>query len=301
MPKNTTRGTLILSSLTFMLSASDCALEQDGSSAMDAVDAEAAALSLSTTTGYWTGWMNRDNPGGAGDYEIDFPNPCGGSVPGNVIVQTTGGAPYQNTREFVHADPTRGGWCVNAEQPDGICNYDYRVKFYCDPRGSWTSWMNRDTPGGNGDYEIGFPNPCNGMIPMNAVVETTGGTRLEYTGESVYVDPSQGGWCLNAEQPDGICNDYRVKFYCAGGGAWTDWMDKDDPSGAGDYETGFPSVCSGAAPTNVNAQTTGGIPYQNTGEFVHADPSPNLGAWCVNSEQSDGSCNYDYRVKFYCP
>lgn len=40
--------------------------------------------------------------------------------------------------EKVHYSPTLGCYCANYKQPDGICNYDYKVRFKCC---KWTdSW-----------------------------------------------------------------------------------------------------------------------------------------------------------------
>ena len=286
-----------ISALSF---SAGCELEEEN--ILNIVDIN-EELSISDSTGYWTGWLDKDNPSGNGDYEIDFPDPCNGAVPGNVMVRTTSGTPYQNTREIVHVDPIRGAWCVNSEQPDGTCDYDYKVRFYCNPNGNWTNWLDKDNPSGNGDYEIDFPDLCDGDTPMNLIVETTAGIRLESTNEIVNVDPTRGAWCINSEQPDGYCDhDYRVRFYCNPNGTWTNWLDKDNPSGNGDYEIDFPpeQTCQGGESANVNVQTTSGVPYQITGEFVHVDPSLEYGGWCVNSEQSDSRCDYDYRVQYYC-
>ena len=115
---------------------------------------------------FWTPWFDRDNPGGNGDYEMlslliqegkpICPKPVG------MECQTLSGIPATSTGEIVHQNlgaPSVGCYCVNAEQPDGVCNHDYRVRFLCCqdcPYGQssyWTAWFDRDNPGGVGDYE----------------------------------------------------------------------------------------------------------------------------------------------------
>jgi Mucin-2 protein WxxW repeating region len=80
--------------------------------------------------------------------------------------------------------------------------------------------------------------------------------------------------------------------------AWTKWYDRDDPSGNGDWELRYlqSGVCS--TPTGVECRTLGGLALWETGEVVSCSVD---GLLCLNSNQPDGSCNYDYQVKFLCP
>lgn len=80
---------------------------------------------------------------------------------------------------------------------------------------------------------------------------------------------------------------------------WTPWYDRDDPSGTGDWE--LRSLQSGVcdAPTSVQCQTVTGLALWQTGEVVSCSASDGL--LCRNSDQPDGWCNHDYRVRFYCP
>ena len=51
-------------------------------------------------------------------------------------------------------------------------------------------------------------------------------------------------WCVNSEQPAGImCKDFEARFCCSKpkptcepNGEWTQWYDRDNPSGTGDHE-----------------------------------------------------------------
>ncbi len=77
---------------------------------------------------------------------------------------------------------------------------------------------------------------------------------------------------------------------------WTQWYDRDDPSGTGDWEPIWlePSAC--VAPTGVVCLTTSWAPYWSTGDAVHCGLD---GVWCENSAQWDWACD-DYMVSYLC-
>ena len=114
-----------------------------------------------------------------------------------------------------------GCYCVNSEQPDGICNEDYRIKFLCCqecPYGQisyWTPWFNRDTPGGDGDYETLADLLKEGKAvcpqPFDVQCLTKSGAKPT---ESINVGPKLGCSCINSEQTDLRCVDYKVRFKC---------------------------------------------------------------------------------------
>ncbi len=85
----------------------------------------------------------------------------------------------------------------------------------------------------------------------------------------------------------------------------TEWLDRDDPTGEGDYETivdfleegTLPESC--AEPISISCRTVGThIDWTETGEVYHCDRT--IGGYCVNDEQPDGTC-MDYEVQFVCP
>lgn len=84
-------------------------------------------------------------------------------------------------------------------------------------------------------------------------------------------------------------------------GTWTQWLNRDVPSGMGDYEdlANFPNVCNGAAPIGIECATVQGVDWRQTGQFYECTPS--LGGVCVNSLQTDGRSCLDYHVRFLCP
>ena len=79
---------------------------------------------------------------------------------------------------------------------------------------------------------------------------------------------------------------------------WTNWKDRDNPSGTGDWETrvDFPDICS--APLAAQCQTTGGVDWANVNE-VNVLCTPENGAICQNAYNPQG-CS-DYIVRFCCP
>ncbi|RXN25610.1 cell migration-inducing and hyaluronan-binding [Labeo rohita] len=84
---------------------------------------------------------------------------------------------------------------------------------------------------------------------------------------------------------------------------WTEWFDRDDERGSGDWEKltdlhkAFPErLCSN--PLDIEAETLDGIPANMTGE-VFSKFDRNYGFVCLNKEQVDGIC-HNYRVRFLC-
>lgn len=89
-----------------------------------------------------------------------------------------------------------------------------------------------------------------------------------------------------------------------GTGTWTAWLNRDDPSGTGDWETlddfraaGI-NVCNGAAPIGIDCATLAGVDYRNAGEVYSC--TRGSGGICQNALQNDGAC-LDYQVRFLCP
>jgi len=89
-----------------------------------------------------------------------------------------------------------------------------------------------------------------------------------------------------------------------GGGTWTAWLNRDDPSATGDWETLSDFVSAGqvcANPTAIECRTTTGLDWASTGEVYSCSVSASIpGGVCVNNDQPDGQC-LDYEVRFLCP
>ena len=77
---------------------------------------------------------------------------------------------------------------------------------------------------------------------------------------------------------------------------WTNWLDRDDPTGDGDYEHradyAQQEVCE--TPLAIDARARG----SGSQEVTHVDL--NYGFWCNNEEQTSGDCA-DFEVRYCCP
>ncbi|XP_068199367.1 cartilage intermediate layer protein 1-like [Antennarius striatus] len=119
---------------------------------------------------------------------------------------------------------------------------------------------------------------------------------------------------------------------------WTDWFDRDDPSGSGDWKTllNLPAENKGKIcpkPVQIEARTLTGVAAGATGNVIHKKEfqdeicktplyieavtidtmtpaistgetiyiyNPTQGFVCRNEDQKDGAC-HDYKVRFGCP
>lgn len=85
----------------------------------------------------------------------------------------------------------------------------------------WSRWYDRDNPSGTGDWETraDHSNVCLGDIVLSIEGETLSGTPANQTGETFYAyNEFNGLICRNADQSDGSCQDYRVRYLCKGNG-----------------------------------------------------------------------------------
>ncbi len=82
---------------------------------------------------------------------------------------------------------------------------------------------------------------------------------------------------------------------------WTPWLNRDQPSGKGDYETLADFLEAGQActcPLDIECQTADGQDWRETGQVYTC--SRTQGGICVNDRQTDGRRCLDYRVRFFC-
>lgn len=94
----------------------------------------------------------------------------------------------------------------------------------------WTPWLDRDDPGGVGDFETLADFVAAGLDCANPVAvecQTLDGVDHAEVGQAYTCDPETGGVCANADNRtprslfslrggnDGGCLDYRVRFRCA--------------------------------------------------------------------------------------
>ncbi|XP_034386333.1 mucin-5AC-like [Cyclopterus lumpus] len=182
-------------------------------------------------------------------------------------------------------------------------------------RPCWTNWFDRDNPSGQGDYELlsSLRRQYPGQIcpkPGAIQAQTLTGISAAAAGEKIYrSDTTTGFICRNRDQPDKRCKDYRVRFscpssYCGPNVCWTNWFDRDNPSGTGDWELlsslrrQYPGqICP--KPGAIQAQTLTGISAAAAGEKIYRSDTT-TGFICRNRDQPDKRCK-DYRVRFTCP
>ncbi|GLD70125.1 cartilage intermediate layer protein 2-like protein, partial [Lates japonicus] len=84
---------------------------------------------------------------------------------------------------------------------------------------------------------------------------------------------------------------------------WTDWFDRDDPSGTGDWETLYSlrmenpgKICPN--PVDIEAETLSGLSVAAAGDVIYKSDTT-VGFVCRKSDQPTKTCN-DYRVRFSC-
>jgi hypothetical protein len=167
----------------------------------------------------WGPWLDRDDASGDGDFESasDFtPEQKGCRHPAAIQAETVAGVEASAAREFVVVTPRSGLACWNHRQGDGRCA-DYRVRFGCGPV-AWSAWLNRDDPGGRGDFETAADftatqKGCDAPVAIEA--RTLNGDDGTSAGELLHVSPTLGLACTNERQDDGECLDYTIRFGCA--------------------------------------------------------------------------------------
>ncbi|XP_028295532.1 mucin-5B-like isoform X3 [Gouania willdenowi] len=272
----------------------------------------------------WTQWFDRDDPSGSGDWETltNLRNENPGKIcpkPTDIEVVTLSGNSVVQTGEVIYKmDTTTGFVCKKNDQPDKKCE-DYKVRFrcshpYCDDEACWTQWFDRDDPSGTGDWETltNLRNENPGKIcpkPANIEVVTLSGNSVIQTGEVIYkMDTTTGFVCKKNDQPDKKCEDYKVRFrcshpYCDDGACWTQWFDRDDPSGSGDWETltnlrneNPGKICP--KPADIEVETLSGNSVVQTGEVIYKMDTT-TGFVCKKNDQPDKKCE-DYKVRFRC-
>lgn len=105
--------------------------------------------------------------------------------------------------------------CLNTDQPNGKKCHDYQTRYMCN--GRFTSFQNLDDPSYSGDWEPrnSFKGLCANPTWMQA--------RYQWNGVWVYVNApadrlaefdNNGLVCHNADQNNGQCSNYVVRFNC---------------------------------------------------------------------------------------
>ncbi|XP_042199726.1 cartilage intermediate layer protein 1 [Callorhinchus milii] len=150
----------------------------------------------------------------------------------------------------------------------------------------YTQWFDRDNPSGSGDYEttpkIQQENPekiCS--KPISCEVQTINGTPVDLTTDNIKICTVLDGFsCINEHQNGKQCKDYKIRYKCPedfckddSEPCFTQWFDRDNPSGSGDYETvieirgEYPDqLCTN--PISCEVQTIHGTPAELTSDNI---------------------------------
>uniref|UniRef100_A0AAV2KGN4 WxxW domain-containing protein n=1 Tax=Knipowitschia caucasica TaxID=637954 RepID=A0AAV2KGN4_KNICA len=281
----------------------------------------------------WTKWLDRDDPSGEGDFETlaDLLEESPDDVcpePVDVEALTLAGKTPAVAGDTVVMNVNEGFYCKNKDQKDKKCN-DYKVRFSCPPEfckpqlpdpypvlsepRCWTKWLDRGDPSGEGDFETladlleeSPDDVCPKPVDVEAL--TLAGETPAAAGDTVVMNVN-GFYCKNKDQKDKKCNDYKVRFscppeFCKPQLCWTQWFDRDDPSGTGDWETladlqkqNPKQICD--RPQQIEVVTTvGEHPALSTNQqSLFYIFNPLEGFVCKNSKTQ--RC-LDYKVRFAC-
>ena len=131
-------------------------------------------------------------------------------------------------------------------------------------------------------------------------------------GQDVTCEPRSGLVCVNSQQGNGACADYRVRFLCPCGSVnynyvascsyrcWTNWLDRDNPSGNGDFETIADFSASQTCPSPIGADCrvkSTLADWTTTGQTYVCNARH--GGICWNN-RNPGSYCLDYEARFLC-
>ncbi|KAK6181085.1 hypothetical protein SNE40_009018 [Patella caerulea] len=178
----------------------------------------------------------------------------------------------------------------------------------------WTKFYSRDFPSGNGDYEllsdIIDENPQDDICdtPSGIEARTIDGVDYKDAGQIVTISPETGFYCVNSQQNGARCLNYEVRFCCLKPtptctGTWSQFYNRDAPSGSGDWETlkdlrnVHSNLCANPSAIDARVVQTN-LDYRTANENVGLSPA--YGLWCQNKHQTDNYCQ-NYKVRFCCP
>ncbi|HEY5837814.1 MAG TPA: hypothetical protein VIT19_02185 [Pyrinomonadaceae bacterium] len=146
-----------------------------------------------------------------------------------------------------------------------------------------TPWLDRDNPSGVGDYET-----TSDLLKVSCRFKATGQPVTQGNPVGYHCNIKEGGWCKN-NNPAGLgCKDLEVMFSWAGGA--TPWLDRDNPSGVGDYET-----IKDLLQVSCRFKATGQPVTQGNPVGYHCNIPE--GGWCKNNNPAGLSCK-DMEVMF---
>jgi Mucin-2 protein WxxW repeating region len=135
-----------------------------------------------------------------------------------------------------------------------------------------TPWLDRDNPGGSGDWEN-----LTGLVTKVECAFTA--TGLPTSGPAYRCDVMGGSQCINTAAL--VCQDTKVQYTfddLLGRKVVTGWLNRDLPSGTGDWEN--PSALF----TVECKFTDNGQPVPNSGAYICGAPDSRSGGIGVNAK-----------------
>ncbi|XP_013398042.1 mucin-5AC [Lingula anatina] len=186
----------------------------------------------------------------------------------------------------------------------------------------WSPWYDRDNPSGLGDYENlhaqkkrGYV--CGGCKPIAAQCRVKGTTNVftRWSGTApnklvIHCSPTKGLVCVNSQQGGGSCKDYEIRYLCpTTSGSWTSFLDRDDPSGTGDWESTRAfrrftknNLCGGRRTMCAQCRAKRSrYPYYKTGDRYNTFHDCNWENGLVCTTSVNKKICKDYEVRFKCP
>uniref|UniRef100_W5N565 hyaluronoglucosaminidase n=1 Tax=Lepisosteus oculatus TaxID=7918 RepID=W5N565_LEPOC len=136
------------------------------------------------------------------------------TVKGDVSSSVEDHAPYQGTKASSEAKTSKVFQSAYGE------HFTVTATSQWIQGSEWTEWFDRDDERGSGDWEKladlrnAFPDKiC--ANPLDIEAATHDGIASNLTNEVFHkIDKDYGFVCLNKDQPNGICNNYKVRFLC---------------------------------------------------------------------------------------
>jgi Mucin-2 protein WxxW repeating region/Ricin-type beta-trefoil lectin domain-like len=188
---------------------------------------------------------------------------------------------------------------ANGEMPPRA---DDQVKGHSDYR-----WINQDTVDNEGDSEnfvnakLKFPELLKYCGEPGLVKAHIVGNNFTFSSNNPFPDKldrfnlRDGLRCLNSQQADGSCSNYKTSYLCDG--EWTGWLNRDSPNATGDHE-GRASLNICESPTAIKAKTVvNGVSYEAYGPSDRLTKFDNTGLVCNNLDQPDDKC-HNYVVHY---
>jgi hypothetical protein len=166
----------------------------------------------------------------------------------------------------------------------------------------WGPWLDHDDPTGNRDDEtltslVSEHRTCAHPVAAECRRKSDAQESAS-TGEISTCSASAGFECINAKQPDGICDDYEVRFYCPGNAS--DWINRDTPANGGDFETRESHFQQGlTCEYPVAAECKRMTPVSSSADREDIVCNPAVGLMCRASDQADDACD-DYAIRYFC-